>query len=59
MTFFMPVQLVAAGSGMAAQPKPTRGSGDFLALAGTDGFVELPPRPQGFEAGVSADFYRW
>lgn len=59
MTFFMPVRLALAGDGTAAEPQPTRGSGDFLALAGTDGFVELPPRPQGYEAGFIADFHRW
>ena len=26
-------------------PSPTNGSGDFAALALTDGFVELPPGP--------------
>ncbi len=36
-----------------------QGSGDFLSLAGTDGFVELPPRPEGYAAGYVADFHRW
>jgi molybdopterin biosynthesis enzyme len=42
-----------------ASAPPPQGSGDFLALAGTDGFVELPPRPEGYPAGFMADFYRW
>jgi molybdopterin biosynthesis enzyme len=36
-----------------------QGSGDFLALAGTDGFVELPPSATDLAAGFVADFYRW
>ena len=35
----------------AAVPKPTRGSGDFTSLIGTDGFVELPPGPAALAAG--------
>ena len=42
--------------GRAAHP---HGSGDFLALAGTDGFVELPPSAADLPAGFVADFYRW
>jgi molybdopterin molybdotransferase len=60
MTYFMPVVLEpgAAAPGMASARQP-HGSGDFLALAGTDGFVELPPAPGGYPAGFTADFYRW
>jgi len=60
MTYFMPVTLDHAGAlpprGRARAP---HGSGDFLALAGTDGFVELSPRPEGYPEGFVADFYRW
>jgi molybdopterin molybdotransferase len=60
MSFFMPVTLLPAASQLAlATTKPPSGSGDFLALAGTDGFVELPPRPEGYPAGFEATFYRW
>jgi molybdopterin molybdotransferase len=45
--------------GVAAVPRTTHGSGDFLALAGTDGFVELPPSPTDLPTGFLADFYRW
>lgn len=60
MTYFMPVTLrpEAATLGLAS-PRAPHGSGDFLALAGTDGFVELPPQPEGYAAGFTADFYRW
>jgi molybdopterin molybdotransferase len=60
ITYFMPVVcnrgMATPGSAAARTPN---GSGDFLALAGTDGFVELPPRLQGYPAGFVADFHRW
>jgi molybdopterin molybdotransferase len=60
LTYFMPVTVqISALSPASASMRPPNGSGDFLALAGTDGFVELPPRPEGYEKGFIADFYRW
>lgn len=60
MTYFMPVAVGDAGAGASlVQARPPHGSGDFLALAGTDGFIELPPQPDGYPAGFVADFYRW
>lgn len=59
LTFFMPVTLESGASATLGRPRPPQGSGDFLALAGTAGFVELPPRPEGYERGYVADFYRW
>jgi molybdopterin molybdotransferase len=60
MTYFMPVALQSrANPPGAASARAPQGSGDFLALAGTDGFAELPPQPQGYPAGFTADFYPW
>jgi molybdopterin molybdotransferase len=60
MTYYLPVTLKLGESGKpGAEPQPTNGPGDFLGLAGTDGFVELPPRPEGFEAGFVAPLHRW
>jgi molybdopterin molybdotransferase len=60
LTFFLPVRLEAhAGEGSVAVPNPTRGSGDFVSLLGTHGFVELPPGPALYPAGHVAPFYRW
>jgi molybdopterin molybdotransferase len=42
-----------------ATPCETNGSGDFAALALTDGFVELPPGPADFGKGHVARLYRW
>ena len=58
--YFLPVQLDSSPRlGTVALPKPTRGSGDFISLLGTDGFVELPPGPAEFPAGYVAPLYRW
>lgn len=60
MTYFMPVTLLPGAAELArAEAKPPSGSGDFLALAGTDGFIELPPSAEGYAAGFEATFYPW
>jgi molybdopterin molybdotransferase len=60
MTSFVPVCLRYDGVGCpTANHRMPNGSGDFLALAGTDGFVELPPRPDAFPEGFVAPLYRW
>jgi len=58
--YFLPVQVeCSALQGPVAMPKPTRGSGDFVSLLGTDGFVELPPGPAEYPVGHLAPIYRW
>jgi len=58
--YFVPVQLERSPAlGAVAMPRPTRGSGDFLSLLGTDGFLELPPGPAEWPAGQLAPFHRW
>ena len=58
--YFLPVQLDSSPTlGTVAMPKPTHGSGDFVSLLDSDGFVELPPGPADFAAGHVAPFYRW
>jgi molybdopterin molybdotransferase len=58
--YFLPVQLERSPTlGLVAVPRATRGSGDFISLLGTDGFVELPPGPADFPAGYLAPLYRW
>jgi len=60
VAFFLPVQLErSAMQGVVAMPRPTRGSGDFISLLGTSGFVELPPGPAEYPAGHVASLYRW
>jgi len=58
--YFLPVQLDSNPAlGTVALPRLTHGSGDFMSLLGTDGFVELPPGPAEFPAGYVAPLYRW
>jgi molybdopterin molybdotransferase len=60
LTCFLPVLLGYDQQGrVLAEPRPTHGSGDFIALAGTDGFVELPPGPATHAAGLVVPFHRW
>jgi molybdopterin molybdotransferase len=60
LAFYLPVKLRSDEWGRtSAEPRPTNGSGDFTALAGTDGFVELPPGPNTFPKGFVARFFRW
>jgi molybdopterin molybdotransferase len=57
---YLPVKLRTDDWGRtSAEPCPTNGSGDFTSLAGTDGFVELPPGPHTFPKGFVARFFRW
>ena len=60
MTYFLPVKLSSSDEGVAvAEPRPTNTSGDFVSLAYTDGFVELPPGPRVHAAGTVARLFRW
>jgi molybdopterin molybdotransferase len=60
LAFFLPVRVEVDDWGRAwATPSPTNGSGDFTALAGTDGFVELPPGPNAYPKGFVTRLYRW
>lgn len=60
MTGFMPVRLASDDWARPwATPCPTNGSGDFVSLAMTDGFVELPPGPADFPKGHVARLFRW
>jgi molybdopterin molybdotransferase len=59
-TYFLPVTVRFDDKGApSATPAPTNGPGDFLALTKTDGFIELPPRPDPFPAGHVVRFHRW
>jgi len=60
LTLFMPVRIEQDDWGRPwATPAPTNGSGDFTSLAGTDGFVELPPGPNTYKKGFVTRLYRW
>jgi molybdopterin molybdotransferase len=60
LTTFLPVKLQIDEWGRSwAHPCPTNGSGDFAALTGTDGFVELPPGPNTHAKGFVTRLHRW
>jgi molybdopterin molybdotransferase len=60
LTYFLPVAVEHDDWGRPwAVPRPPNGSGDFLSLAGTEGFVELPPGPNTYPKGFVTSMYRW
>jgi molybdopterin molybdotransferase len=60
LTCFQPVSLISnVGGQLLAMPVHTNTSGDFAALAATDGYVELPPEPSLFAAGTAVRLRRW
>ncbi len=60
MSYFLPVAVKYDDWGRPwAVPRPTHGSGDFVSLAATDGFVELPPGPNVWPKGFVTRLYRW
>ena len=58
-TYFLPVKVQFNSAVFEAQPHPVNGSGDFSALALTDGFVELPAEMEVFPEGLEVDYYPW
>jgi molybdopterin biosynthesis enzyme len=60
LAYFLPVALERDLWGKPwAHPRATNGSGDFVSLIGTDGFIELPPGPATYHQEHVARFYRW
>ncbi len=60
LTCFQPVSLVSNAAGqLLAMPVRTNTSGDFTALSGTDGYVELPKEQSHFPAGTAVIVTRW
>jgi molybdopterin molybdotransferase len=57
---FLPARVQTDDSGQRwAETVTTNGSGDFASLAGTAGFVELPPGPHLYAKGFVTRLYRW
>jgi molybdopterin molybdotransferase len=56
---YIPATLEKGAPGWTAVPRTTHTSGDFVALVGTDGFVELPPSKEAVPAGAMVAFRPW
>jgi molybdopterin molybdotransferase len=60
LTCFLPVKLVSGvGGQLLAMPVQTNTSGDFTALSGTAGYVELALATDTFPAGTGVQLHRW
>lgn len=59
LTAFIAVQLVCEDKIQAVRPVATNTSGDFAALGGTDGMVELAAEQDFFAAGTPVRYFPW
>jgi molybdopterin molybdotransferase len=60
LTCFLPVRLVGdSGGEQLVVPAPTNTSGDFTALSGTDGYVELDKETNEFPKDTVVPLHRW
>jgi molybdopterin molybdotransferase len=60
LSIFLPVKLsYDVDAKRWAEPKPTQGSGDFISLLGTEGFIELRPGQGMMTRGAAVPFYAW
>lgn len=60
LTCFLPVRVASLADGsIGATAVPTNTSGDFAALSGTDGYVELSREQNEFAAGSIVPLHRW
>jgi molybdopterin molybdotransferase len=60
LTCFQPVSVASDSAGrLMAEPVPTNTSGDFAALSGTNGYIELPLESDDFPAGSAWRLHRW
>lgn len=60
LTYFVPVKIEYTRSGVIkAHPLKIKNSGEFSALAGSDGFIELPKEGSVFKKGETFLFHSW
>jgi molybdopterin molybdotransferase len=60
LTFFVPVKIQYKNDGSVwAQPLKIKNSGEFTALAESDGFIELPAEESTFSQGEAFRFWPW
>jgi molybdopterin molybdotransferase len=59
LTYFVPVKIEFVGAELFATPLEMKNSGEFTALAGSDGFIELPKELDQFHVGETYSFFSW
>lgn len=59
LTYFMPVKITFHSGTMLATPLAIKNSGEFTALAGSDGFIELSQDQDHFPKDMIVSFYPW
>lgn len=60
LTYFLPVKVEFTKEGhVLAHPLNIKNSGEFTALAGSDGFIELPKDQDKFSVGETFRFFSW
>lgn len=60
LTYFLPVKVEFTSEGQVlAHPLNIKNSGEFTALAGSDGFIELPKDQDKFSVGEPFRFFSW
>lgn len=60
LTYFLPVVVSPSPDGAAlGEPRPTNTSGDFVSLANTTGFVELPRGKDLYPKDLAVRLFRW
>lgn len=59
LTYFMPVKISFESGTIIATPLSIKNSGEFTALAGSDGFIELPKDQDFFHKDEIVSFYPW
>jgi molybdopterin molybdotransferase len=60
LTYFVPVTIAAQANGtLVASPLKIKNSGEFTALALSDGFIELPMEQDHFRKGEAFRFFAW
>lgn len=59
LTYFLPVKIEFREGVVWASPLKIKNSGEFTALAGSDGFIELPKEQNEFKPGETFKFFSW
>ncbi|NIW24652.1 MAG: molybdopterin molybdenumtransferase MoeA, partial [Gammaproteobacteria bacterium] len=60
LTYFLPVTVRSTAEGIPlADPHPTNTSGDFVSLANTTGFIELPRGQDVYPQSRAVRLFRW